>query len=272
MTCRGGSTKPDLQILAEVPRVGVALAKPPSLCSAGQAAAVSVRLRVPRSLPGGASWCRTRWHRPQPGPGGMRVPPRTDPLGIAGKAGGDPSLASCVTQLAPGQPRCALIEGNSEIIGAGSERGSLARPNLSCLPRGEMHVRALQIMRCLCGDCSCSAPDKSPLFSCLFCPCPSCLCSGEPRILEHALSCRSRQSAVPKILLGCSGAGGSAGLEHCRHPCSSAGTSAALQASLQLCPPLLIPLGKRLLPLPDSSLLPRERKIHLFSMAQLGVF
>lgn len=33
-----------------------------------------------------------------------------------------------------------------------------------------------------------------------------------------------------------------------------------------------MPLGKRLLPLPDSSLVPREGKIHLFSMAQLRVF
>lgn len=87
----------------------------------------------------------------------------------------------------------------------------------------EMHGRALQIMRCLCGDCSCSAPDKSPLFSCLFFPCPSCLCGGEPRILEHTLSRRSSQSTVPRACSAALGAGGS-------------GWPGALQRFLQLCP------------------------------------
>lgn len=55
-------------------------------------------------------------------------------------------------------------------------------------------------------------------------------------ILEHALSCRSRQNAVPKSCWAALGAG-LCWLEHCRHLCS---ISAAL-------PPLLIPLKKRLL-------------------------
>ncbi|RMC08186.1 hypothetical protein DUI87_15221 [Hirundo rustica rustica] len=54
----------------------------------GQAAPVSVRLTVPRSLSGGAGWCRRgRVHAgiiSQPGSGGMRVPPRTEPFRIAG--------------------------------------------------------------------------------------------------------------------------------------------------------------------------------------------
>lgn len=63
-----------------------------------------------------------------------------------------------------------------------------------------------------------------------------------------------------KSLLGCSRSRGlSVAWEHCRDFCSSALA-------------LLMPLGKRLLPLPDSSLVPREGKIHLFSMAQLRVF
>lgn len=49
------------------------------------------------------------------------------------------------------------------------------------------------------------------------------------------------------------------GLEHCRDFCSSALA-------------LLMPPGKRLLPLPDSSLLPKEKNIYLFSVAQLCVF
>lgn len=108
------------------------------------------------------------------------------------------------------------------------------------------------------------------MFSCLFSLCLYCLYSGEPRLLEHTLSCRLRQSSRAKSLLGCSRSWGTlGGLKRQKDLCSSALsllTSRFARGSSDA------PGRWAAQPLLDSSLLPREEKIHLLSMAQLFGF
>lgn len=106
------------------------------------------------------------------------------------------------------------------------------------------------------------------MFSCLFCLCSYCLYGREPRLLEHTLSCRLRQSSRAKILLGCSQSRGApGGLKHHKDLCSSA---LSLPASCFARGSPDQPRRWAALPLLNSLLLLREEKMHLLCVAHLS--